>query len=257
MLEQPIKVTNPSLEVTDLTYVIKGKRLVDHLTFQLSGPGITAIMGPNGAGKSLTLRLLHGLITPTAGSITWKNPSTSHAPTNTQNKPPTQAMVFQKPVLLRRTVAENLRYTLNVQGFRDKARQRPLIARALERAGLTGLDKSPARRLSGGEQQRLAMARALMTTPDILFLDEPTSSLDPSSTYAVERLVKEANADGTKIILVSHDIGQAKRLADEIIFLNAGRLMEQGPAETVLTNPASKAARQYINGEIVTADHTL
>lgn len=250
MLEQRISHKAPSLEVKDLTYTIKGKPLVDALTFRLDGPGITAIMGPNGAGKSLTLRLLHGLITPTSGSVTWLSTSPE------DHSPPSQAMVFQKPVLLRRSVLENLRYTLSVQGIKDKATQHPLISRALQRADLVGFEKRPARRLSGGEQQRLAMARALMTRPDVLFLDEPTSSLDPSSTLAVERLVMEAKADGTKIILVSHDIGQAKRLADEIIFLNTGRLMEQGPAATVLTNPSSKAARQYINGEIVTASNT-
>ncbi len=233
------------LVVKDLCYLANNKVLIDQLTFSIERPGLSAIMGPNGAGKSLSLRLLHGLIAPSRGTISWAGV------TNGSHVRARQAMVFQKPVLLRRTVRDNLVYALNINCSLDKSLHEELIGEALKRAGLTGHTTSPARRLSGGEQQRLAMARALMHRPALLFLDEPTSSLDPNATQAVEALIEQAVNQGTKVILVTHDIGQARRLSDEILFLNNGRLVEQGPTNEILSGPQSRAAQQYFSGEIV------
>lgn len=235
----PLKVENLALEVN-------GKKLINNLSFKLEANGITALMGPNGAGKSLTLRLLHNLIEKTSGTISWNNQANQKLIQNAQ------AMVFQKPVLLRRSVIENLRYNLHVKKITNKTEQANLIEEALTRAGLKGHANNPARLLSGGEQQKLAMARALMTKPSILFLDEPTASLDPNSTLVIEDLIKEANEQGTKIILITHDIGQAKRLAEEILFLTGGKVCEQGKTLELINNPQTKQAKQYFSGEIVT-----
>ncbi len=238
----PLKVENLVLEVN-------GKKLINNLSFKLEANGITALMGPNGAGKSLTLRLLHNLIDKTSGSINWNNQPNQKIIQNAQ------AMVFQKPVLLRRSVIENLRYNLHVKKISNKTEQSTLIEEALTRAGLKDHANNPARLLSGGEQQKLAMARALMTKPSILFLDEPTASLDPNSTLVIEELIKEANKEGTKIILITHDIGQAKRLAEEILFLTRGQVSEQGKTLELINNPKTKQAQQYFSGEIVTEPH--
>ncbi len=245
----PLKVENLSLNFGGRN---KSQPLINGMSFTINQSGITAIMGPNGAGKSLTLRLLHGLLIPTSGKISWYQKGENSEQTKAmQNQ---QAMVFQKPVLLRRSVTENLRYTLRVKNITDKNEQQKLIDEALEKAGLEDQAKNPARRLSGGEQQKLAMVRALMTRPAILFLDEPTASLDPNATKAIEDMVLSASEAGTKIIIVTHDIGQANRITDEIIFLNKGQMTEQAPTKTLIEAPQSKAARQYFRGEIVLDD---
>jgi tungstate transport system ATP-binding protein len=245
-LETKQKLNLFPLKVDSLVLEANGKKLINNLSFKIEIDGITALMGPNGAGKSLTLRLLHNLINKTSGTISWNNE------TNQQLIQNAQAMVFQKPVLLRRSVIENLRYNLHVKKITNKTKQSELIDEALTRAGLEEQANSPARRLSGGEQQKLAMARALMTKPAILFLDEPTASLDPNATLVIEGLIKAANKQGTKIILITHDIGQAKRLAEEILFLTDGQISEQGNALDLINTPKTKSAKQYFSGEIVT-----
>lgn len=232
------------LTAEGLVLQVGGARLVDGVDLVLAAGGPTVIMGPNGAGKSLLLRLLHGLIPPTAGRVLWQGRPADHAVRLRQ------AMVFQKPVLLRRSVAANIDYALKVHRLPRNVR-RERLARALRLARLEALRDRPARVLSGGEQQRLALARALATRPEILFLDEPTASLDPASTLAVEELIGQAVADGTKIVLVTHDPGQARRLADEVVFLHRGRVTEQTAAERFFVQPASAAARDYLAGRIV------
>lgn len=248
MLKAPQNSLLFPLHVEELIYKVRDEALINGLSFSVQETGITAIMGPNGAGKSLTLRLLHGLIKPCAGRISWGD----HKELETVRAH--QAMVFQKPILLRRTVIDNLRYALKIKGVKDKAAQSMLIDQALERAKLSALVNSPARQLSGGEQQRLAMARALLHRPAILFLDEPTSSLDPNATKAVEELILTASAEGSKIIMVTHDIGQARRLSDEILFMHDGKLAEQGATSSVLDKPKSVAAQQFYGGEIVSTN---
>lgn len=215
-----------------------GKHLIRNLDLTLPASGITMVLGPNGAGKSLLLKLLHGLETPSAGAVLWGD------------RPPDagirarQAMVFQKPVLLRRSVAANVDFVLR---GRDKTKR----DRLLDRVGLSSLAASPARLLSGGEQQRLALIRALANDPDILLLDEATASLDPASIQMIEEIVRSVRAAGKKIVFVSHDIGQARRLADDVVFLQNGQLAEHTPAKHFFTAPTSPAAQAYLDGRLI------
>lgn len=233
------------LTARGLIFEAGGRRLVDVEALSLGAGGPTVVMGPNGAGKSLLLRLLHGLIEPTAGQVLWNGAPAGAAIRRRQ------AMVFQSPILLRRSVAANVDYALKVQGL-DRAERRNRVEAALDQGDLRDLSQRPARTLSGGEQQRLALVRALAVSPDILFLDEPTSSLDPASTQAIESLVKRAAEAGTKIVLVTHDIGQARRLAAEVLFLYRGRVAEQRPAARFFEAPGTEPARTFLAGGLVT-----
>ncbi len=228
-------------ETRGLIYRTGGMTLLNGIDLTLSGGCITMIMGANGAGKSLLLRLLHGLLTPTEGQVLWGG-----APLNDRSRMH-QAMVFQRPVLLRRSVAANIRFVLRLRK-RTAIRHMDAI---LEDVGLAALADQPARLLSGGEQQRLSLARALALDPQVLFLDEPTASLDPASTAAIEGIVKTAHDRGTKIIFVTHDLGQAHRLADEVVFMDRGQLAEHTPAAQFFDKPVSEAARDYVAGRLV------
>ena len=229
------------LEVRGLVYAVRGTRLIDGIDLTLAHPGISVIMGPNGAGKSLLLRLVHGLLPPTAGSVSWNG-----APLD-ESVRRHQAMVFQRPVLLRRSVLANVAFVLRlVPGKTDHD-----AWKLLNHVGLADRAQRPARRLSGGEQQRLALARALALEPEVLLMDEPTASLDPASVVAIETLVLEARAAGTKVLFVTHDVGQARRLADDVVFLHRGRLAEHTPAKRFFDQPVSPQARDYLAGRLV------
>jgi tungstate transport system ATP-binding protein len=160
------------------------------------------------------------------------------------------AVVFQRPVVLRRSVAANLTHALSIYGVPrgERARRRDEL---LALGQLQDLAERPARVLSGGEQQRLSMVRALAAEPDLLLLDEPTASLDPQATAAIEALVGEAAARGVKIVMVTHDRGQAQRLADEILFLHRGRLTERSPADDFFAQPQSVEAQAYLEGRLL------
>ena len=233
----------PLLQARGLCFDAGGKRLVDRIDAGIRPRRRTVIMGANGAGKSLLLRLLHGLIRPTAGEVLWEG-----RPLDREGRRG-QAMVFQHPVMLRRSVLANLRFALAVRGV-DGSERAAREAEAIERARLRDLAKRPARVLSGGEQQRLAVARALACGPRVLFLDEPTASLDPASTHAIEELVREAHEGGVTIVLVTHDTGQARRLGDDLIFLHDGRVVETGHVSEVLDAPRSGAARAWLEGRL-------
>jgi tungstate transport system ATP-binding protein len=222
---------------------IDGKELLHNITCQIKPAGKTVIMGPNGAGKSLFLRVLSGLMQPTSGQVEGFGIS--------QNGWGDRicSVVFQKPVLLRRSVFANLAFVLSAQSLSkqqrdDKIHSALTAARLGEKAGLQ------ARRLSGGEQQRLAMARALIVKPDALLLDEPTASLDPASTHIVESMVEEAASNGVKVIFVTHDVKQSKRIADDIVFLNAGRILTHKMARSFFAEPGSEEAQAYLDGRI-------
>ncbi len=230
------------LEVSGLGFEAGGARLLDDVRFVLTAGSRSIILGANGAGKSLTLRLVHGLLTPSRGRVDWRQP-----PAEAKRR---QAMVFQRPVLLRRSVAANVAYGLALRGI-PRGRRRQLVSEALEVAGLGALAGRPARSLSGGEQQRLALARAWALGPEVLFLDEPTASLDPAGTRAVEALIDAFHAGGAKIVMTTHDLAQARRLADEVLFFHQGRLLEQSPAAQFFAEPSSLVARRFLAGEVV------
>jgi len=229
-----------------LSFEAGGKRLIDNFTLAIHPGRRTLIMGPNGAGKSVLLRLMHGLITPTGGQVLWQGRPLDRAARHAQ------AMVFQRPVMLRRSVLANLKFALTVRGITGAARARQ-ATEALEMARLTDMARRPARVLSGGEQQRLALARALVCQPRLLFLDEPTSSLDPASTHAIEDLINAAHARGVSIVMVTHDLGQARRMGDDVLFLQNGRLAEAGPLQDVLAAPKTAATRAWLEGRLYTA----
>lgn len=231
------------LAVHQLRLEQDGREIIRGIDLTIHAGSITIILGANGSGKTMLLRLLHGLIAPTSGSISW---GLAGEPEAVRLR---QAMVFQRPVLLRRSVAANIDFVLGLRGARCSERRDAL----LDHVGLLQRAAQPARLLSGGEQQRLALARALATSPDVLLLDEPTASLDPASVAMIERIVQDAHRAGTKIIFVSHDIAQARRLADDVVFLDGGRVLERGPARQFFTSPSTEAASAYLEGRIVLA----
>lgn len=222
------------LELQELSLAESEVRIVQDVNLKVSR-GSTAILGPNGAGKSTLLRLMHGLLRPSAGRVVWPQALA-------------QAMVFQRPVMLRATALANIEYGLRLRGH-SPAEQRKRALAALERVGLPELAHRQARRCSGGEQQRIALARAWALEPQVLFLDEPTASLDPASSREVERIIREIAAVGTKIVMTTHNLGQARRLAEEVIFLNGGRMLEQTPVAEFFTQPQTLAARDFIREE--------
>ncbi len=195
-------------------------------------------MGPNGAGKSILLKILNGILTPTSGCITWNNKKQFSDTLNTQ------AFVFQKPILLRRSVIANLDYMDSVLGYKKKISK----DRLLEIVQLKKQKNQPARMLSLGEQQRLSLVRSLMLRPNILLLDEPTANLDPASTKIIEDIILNLKMMGIKIIFVTHNILQAKRIADEIIFLNEGKMVEHLNKQEFFSNSKSIEVQNYLNG---------
>jgi tungstate transport system ATP-binding protein len=230
------------LRLSRVRYAVGGTTLIRDLTLTLGGRGITTILGPNGAGKSLTLRLCHGLIQPTAGAVEWLGPGAAITRRH--------AMVFQRPVMLRRSARGNLIHALALAGHGYRSRRTAAHA-ALDRFGLAALADRPARVLSGGEQQRLALARAWSLRPEVLFLDEPTANLDPTATKAVESMIDEFVRDGIRIVMTTHDLGQARRMADEVVFLNRGTLLEQTPAATFFDQPRTKEAAAFLRGDLL------
>jgi tungstate transport system ATP-binding protein len=228
MSDLPVAFENASLRAGDVT-------ILDRISLTLVPGAPTVLLGPNGSGKSTLLRAAMGLIAPTSGRITWGGRA---APGERL------AMVFQRPVMLRRTAAANIAYAL---GARDATR----ISELLEQVGLAALADRPARKLSGGEQQRLALARALARNPEVLFLDEPTASLDPAATKSVEDIIRDVAASGVKILMATHDIGQARRLAGNIVFLVRGRLVEHAEATAFFNATQTVEAAAFLRGDLV------
>jgi tungstate transport system ATP-binding protein len=234
---------------SDLPLVLDGVSLqagataiLDRLNLTIVPGAPTLIVGPNGAGKTSLLRLCMGLEAPSTGRITWGGRANS-AMTR-------RAILFQRPVMLRRTASANVAYALAQAGVPHRERA-GRVAALLDRVGLSGLAHRPARRLSSGEQQRLALARALARDPEILLLDEPTANLDPAATRGVEEIVLSAAQSGIKILMASHDLGQVRRLAGDVIFLLRGALHERGKAEDFLDHPTTQEAAAFLRGDLV------
>ena len=220
----------------------RGKRLIGPIDLVLDGQGITAVIGPNGAGKSTLLKALHGLERLSAGSISWACPR-AYALHR-------QTFVFQTPVMLRRSVLDNLAYPLRLIGT-PRSTARAAAEDWCARIGLAGMEARAATVLSGGEKQKLALARALITAPDLLFLDEPSASLDGRATREIEALLRLATDAGTRIVMATHDMGQARRLARNVVFLRGGMIHEQGAAPDFFDAPTTDAAKAFLAGDIV------
>jgi tungstate transport system ATP-binding protein len=226
----------------DVSFAIRGVTIIDQLSLALAGGAPTVLIGPNGAGKTTLLRLAMGLIAPTRGRVTWagrENAAPAH-----------RAIVFQRPVMLRRSADANICYALAKAGVPRAGRDKR-IDELCALVGLNGLGDRPARKLSGGEQQRLALARALAKEPQVLFLDEPTASLDPAATKAIEDVIRAVAARGIKVVMSTHDLGEARRLAGEIVLMHRGRVIESGAAEPFFVAPKTEESRRFINGELL------
>ncbi len=228
------------LRITGLRFQPNGRAVLDGLDLEVSGEGISVVLGPNGTGKTLLLRLLAGLLPADGGTIRWGEAAS-----------PSErlAMVFQQPMLLRMSVFTNVEFALRPQALTSAQRHRR-TNEVLERVGLAHRTGDCARLLSGGERQRLALARAWAMRPRLLLLDEPTASLDPSATEAVERIIREIRTEGAKVLMTTHNLGQATRLADDIIFLANGRVQEHESAQRFFARPQSPAARAFLQGEL-------
>jgi tungstate transport system ATP-binding protein len=218
------------LRLVELSYL----EIVKPLSLEIEAGPSTVILGANGAGKSVLMRLMHGLLFPTSGKVAWASSGR-------------QAMVFQRPVMLRRSALANVMYALELAGVPDAER---VAMDALREVGLAHLAARPARVLSGGEQQRLALARAWALHPEVLFLDEPTANLDPSATREIETVIRAFDAAGTKIVMATHNLGQARRLGDEVIYLHQGRVVERAPADKFFSQPTTAEAAAFIKGEL-------
>ena len=231
------------LTLFEARIVAREVTILDRVTLTLAAGAPTIVIGPNGSGKTTLLRAAMGIIPLTSGSVTWRGGREFAAPTR-------RAIMFQRPAMLRRTAAANVRYALAAANV-PHAERHQRVAELLTLVGLDKLGDRPAKRLSGGEQQRLALARALARDPAVLFLDEPTASLDPYATKAIEDIVRAVSARGVKIVMSTHDLGQAKRLAGDVVMLHRGRLIESTPAAEFFTKPRTEEARKFIAGELL------
>ena len=234
-------VSDLPLLFQDARIIARATTILDGITLAIADGPPTVLIGPNGSGKTTLLRAAIGLIPLTSGRITWGGREVT--------SPERGAIMFQRPAMLRRSAEGNVRYALSAGTPRAKRKVR--AAELLELVGLDELGQRPARRLSGGEQQRLALARALARDPAVLFLDEPTASLDPYATKALEDIIRAVSARGVKVVMSTHDLGQAKRLAGEIVLLHRGRLLEAAPVDEFFARPRTQEAQKFIAGELL------
>jgi tungstate transport system ATP-binding protein len=234
-------ITNLPIAFNEVSVVAGASKILDTVSLTVNAGAPTLLIGPNGAGKTTLLRVAMGLTVPSSGRITWADRDTP---------PARQAFLFQRPAMLRRSAAGNLRYALKVARIARDTHDRR-IAELLALVGLEGVADTPARRLSGGEQQRLALARALARDPAVLFLDEPTASLDPAATKAVEEVIRAVAERGIKVVMSTHDLGEARRLAGDVVMLHRGRIVETSPAASFFAAPRSAEAKTFLAGELL------
>lgn len=234
--------TNLPISLEQASILAGEVAILDRITLTFATGSPTLLIGPNGSGKTTLLRAAMGLLPLTHGHITWGGRDTAAAAR--------QAIVFQRPTMLRRSTEANIRYALSAADV-PRAQHETRIAELLTLVGLDGLARRPARKLSGGEQQRLALARALARDPAVLFLDEPTASLDPAATKAIEDIVRAVAARGVKVVMSSHDLGQTKRLAGDVVLLHRGRLIEHSLAQDFFAQPKTEEARRFTAGELL------
>ena len=230
------------LALRDVCFSAGGRAIIDRVSVELAAGPSTIILGANGAGKSVLMRLMHGLLQPTSGEIVWNA-------RGEERLRRMQAMVFQRPVMLRRSALANITYALEIAKV-PRSQREEIAVEALESVGLMSLAHRPARVLSGGEQQRLALARAWALHPEVLFLDEPTASLDPRATREIEMVIRAFDAAGTKIVMATHNLGQVRRLGDEVLFIHQGLLAERASVEQFFSHPACAESAAFVKGEL-------
>ena len=234
--------TDLPIALDNVSFTANGVTILDGIKLVFAAGRPTILIGPNGSGKTTLLKIAMGLLAPSSGQVTWAGRGL--------DPPLRRGFVFQRPTMLRRSAAGNIRYAL-------KAARLPrnlLDARVdelLNLVGLAGLGGRPARRMSGGEQQHLALARALARNPAVLFLDEPTASLDPAATKAFEDVIQTIVARGLKVVMSTHDLGEARRLAGEIVMLHKGRVIEAASASAFFDAPQSAEARKFLSGDLL------
>ena len=237
-----LKVDDSFLPIVfrNLTFSIDEKKILSKLNLSIKSNSITVIMGPNGAGKSILLKLINGILEPSSGAILWNgNKITS----DLKRK---QALIFQKPILLRRSVISNLDFIGGLTGKSYDVIKDDLLSLV----GLLDQKKQPAKLLSLGEQQRLSLVRSLLLKPSLILLDEPTANLDPATTKIIENIIVTSKQFGIKIIFVTHNVLQAKRLADEVVFIDNGELVEHSNVDNFFSKPKSKIVKNYIEGKL-------
>ena len=230
------------LVLRDVRFTAGARDIIGGISAVIEAGPATILLGANGAGKSVLMRLMHGLLRPTSGETSWQSRDAERIRRG-------QAMVFQRPVLLRRSALANILYALELAGVPAAGRDRQAMD-ALREVGLADAAHRPARVLSGGEQQRLALARVWALRPEVLFLDEPTANLDPGATREIENVIKAFDASGTKIVMSTHNLAQARRLGDEVLFIHEGRLAERTPVGQFFDRPSSPEAAAFIKGEM-------
>jgi tungstate transport system ATP-binding protein len=235
-------LSNLPIELDEVSVVAGAVTILDRITLSLAPGAPTILIGPNGSGKTTLLRIAMGLLAPSHGRVTWGGQGIG--------APKRRAIVFQRPTMLRRSAAGNIRYALEAAGI-PRAHRDARLAELLDLVGLQGLGERPARRLSVGEQQRLALARALARDPTVLFLDEPTASLDPAATKAFEDVIRPVVARGIKVVMSTHDLGEARRLAGGIVMLHRGRVIETAAASAFFDTPQTGEARRFISGDLL------
>ena len=219
----------------------KGERnLINIPNLQFDSKSISVIIGPNGAGKSLLINLIQGLIIPSTGTIKVKSLTTDDYRKKV-------SIMMQKPVFLRRTTEQNIQFVLEL----NKDKRKVSYLDVLERFDLIAQKKILANKLSGGEKQRLALALAIITNSKILLLDEPTANADPLTTIKIEKIIKEEAIAGKKILLVTHNIPQAKRLGQDIAFIHRGKVLEHCDKAVFVNHPKVKEINQFLEGEIL------
>lgn len=227
---------------SNLSVTVRQKRIIGPIDLTINEGGTTVLMGPNGAGKTTLLKALHGIIRLASGQVRFADP--------VDMAQPCQSFVFQSPIMLRRSVLENLAYPLLING-QDKQTAMEQARTWASKIGLSTHMDRPAPFLSGGEKQKIALARALITSPKLLFLDEPTASLDGAATIEIETLLSEAQNTGTTIIMSTHNIGQARRMANSVLFIKDGQINAHSTADTFFDMPPTQAAQKFIAGDIV------
>ncbi|MEP1768791.1 MAG: ATP-binding cassette domain-containing protein [Sulfitobacter sp.] len=231
-----------SASLRDVYVKRRGQTILGPINLDLAETGFTMVLGPNGSGKTTLLNVLHGVQRTSASKSTWSVPD--------KQAQQAQAYVFQRPVMLRRSVGQNLAYPLQlIKTPKDQIAKK--VIEWADRIGLSDVIDQPAPRLSGGEKQKLALGRALIRTPKVLFLDEPCANLDGKSTREIETVLRNANSTGTRVIMTTHDLGQARRLATDVVFLLNGKIHEQGAAPDIFSAPATPEANAFFKGEIV------